>query len=258
MKGKQLSILISLDAIYDTALGVYKRHLTEDTLGVVLQDWGNPKRAIMWNDTYPMAKDDFIKAWADRSIEDLKVSDVTPLADLIAASVKQFNNDITNNGDKITLAILNTHPYELSEKEQEVMRRLIGQALDLPVNSIHKPKLSIYPMFLKSSGIVDWYDVDMDEWFATYITKAMDNDNFKMAPEVNLNMPAILRANEWDSFVLAGRSVNMAAYKGRNVFDVRSETFAPLIAADYITPTVYTSTIAVKTYNTANAIKATL
>jgi len=256
MNENNRNILVSLDALYDTPLQVYKEHYDSDVLTKVLKNWGDPNRYLIWDKSYGVPMEEYLDHWNNRGNELLHPSegvtpiDTTSVLDIINISIDTHDYEIDRNEIAI---MVNQYPFTLTEKEQDVLSRVITNTTGIKVIFKNIPKLDITPGYLNSLSVGSWFDIDVDQWIGNKISKIAPLETWTdsmVCPEIHLYSPKIFNIEDGATPNVKSKMI----LKGKSIWEVRTQTFKPLIDLDYLPTVHFTSTKAVKTLEIINAI----
>lgn len=164
------ALIIDLDCLLDTRLGVIKQNASEEAYRLISNDPGYWYRDIEEWDRFSHEKitNDDVAAWyAKRDKTTLQISVMTNIFLYLEAILQTHYETIQNGTDTQPLQMtINLNPYELDEEETKGLVDSIKYNLSyyeeiFTVSTVRLPMLSLEPHELaKSYGIYITYEVD--------------------------------------------------------------------------------------------------
>jgi len=254
------NILVSIDALFDTPLQVYKVYYNDTIVSNVLSNWGKVNRHLMWDNSYGIPMEDYLDNWNNRGNDLLHPKngvtplDTTSVLDLINIAIETSEFDIDRS--KISI-IVNQHPFELSEVEQKQLSKVILNTTG--INCIFKniKQLEITPSYLNGLKVGSWFDIDIDKWIGHMVDKIGPSDiwtDSMVCTEIRLYTPKVFNIVDGAKEDINNKLI----LKGKSIWEVREQIFKPLIDLDYIDTVHFTSTKAVKALEISNTFNTNI
>ena len=190
-------LMIELDVLLDTRLGVINQYNEEVAIEVLTNGWMTRQSNVISQFTDKITDEEYEELWNTRNASVLPYSRMSNFIVELNDQVEQLKEQIIMDSGRIKEAgiVINTYPYtELTEEELvgiiEAVSERIGKVIPIRV-SCYSPRELDLPFF-KHRGILTYIVNDWTLWMNEAMAVDKGQDALVCNPKLNIIAPKLL------------------------------------------------------------------
>ena len=164
MNPNSINIYMDIDSILDTKLPIYLKK-DKDKLSESIKTgeyYDRVNNELSW-----ITREEFNNLFENRTKDDLKLSIINSMYRTINSFTREALKAVTDEEELEINIVVNFHPYQLTDKEQELLLEGIKKKyFHTSVTGINKPITEITPSYIKTFNLVSM--INFLEWLDIY------------------------------------------------------------------------------------------